>query len=173
MDFQDIIDYEDSLKSRALKPNSISHHLRALQTMFNWGYKHDLIDRDIFRTIKIERTQPKIEWLTVQEIQRLLSVIEDDLHRCFVELCLLTGARRSEIASLEWTNVDENHIHIWETKTRKPHHFPMNLRLAQVVNEIWQLQGKRHELFTLSGCQILKRKGIMLHLTCCSRSFYP
>ncbi len=147
IDVQHIIDYQDSLTGRGFKKNSVSHYLRVLQAMFNWGYKYDLIDRDIFKTIKIEKTQPKVEWLPVQEIQCLLSVIEDGLHLCFMELCLLTGARRSEIANLEWENVDENHLHIWETKIGEPHHFPMNLKLAQVLNWIWKLQNKGDELF--------------------------
>jgi len=147
IDVQHIIDYQDSLTGRGFKKNSVSHYLRVLQAMFNWGYKYDLIDRDIFKTIKIEKTQPKVEWLPVGEIQCLLSVIEDDLHSCFMELCLLTGARRSEIANLEWKNVDENHLHIWETKIGEPHHFPMNLALARVLNKIWKLQNKGDELF--------------------------
>ena len=156
IDVQDIINYQHFLKNRSLKANSVTHHLGVLRSIFNWGYKSELIDKDIFRTFEIDRPQPKIEWLNVQEIQELLSVIDNDnllpeeklLNRYFLEACLLTGARRSEISNLEWKNIDPDFIHFWQTKTKKPHHFPMNLQLAKVFNGIWILQRKGEGLFS-------------------------
>jgi integrase len=88
--------------------------LVALQTVYSWAKKRDLIVGNPCKGVKKPRAGKRERFLSEAEAARVLDTIkamEDagDLHSVFgdtLRLLALTGARRSEIEHLEWSEID-------------------------------------------------------------------
>lgn len=64
------------------------------------------------------------------------------IHRVFYELFLFTGFRKTEALTLEWKNVQEDHIHLPMTKNGRSFDLP----ISQVHHEILAtLRGLHHQ----------------------------
>ena len=95
-------------------PGAAERTLDSTSSMFSWAIAQGLIETNPAKGLKLPR-RPRIErFLTMAEaarLQRVLGQMEgagelNPVHSAAVRLLLLTGARKSEITGLRWTEVD-------------------------------------------------------------------
>jgi integrase len=73
--------------------------------------------------------------LSDDEIAKLWRAVEGDPFEGMVRLLILTGARRSEISQLRWTEILEDAIHLpaERTKTGQPRIVPLSPQAAAII----------------------------------------
>lgn len=94
-----------------LSPATIKRYLTILQSIFNQAVKIDLIPTSPAKADKLTIPRvvaPKIEIFTKQEAAEMLSLLElEDLQfQVFIQLAIMTGARRGELTALKFSDFD-------------------------------------------------------------------
>lgn len=97
--------YEDSLQY--VKPITISHYHAMIHKALNYAVKNEMLNRNPADHAE----KPKVEnyaanFYTVEEMQKLFSVIEGTKLEYPVLLAAFYGLRRSEVMGLKWDAVD-------------------------------------------------------------------
>jgi integrase len=90
--------------------NSMANKVfQILNTIFNKGMDWCIIDTNPCKGIKKFREKSRDRFLQPDEIQRLIKVLNEssnELIRDYVYISLLTGARKSDVLSMEWNEID-------------------------------------------------------------------
>lgn len=110
----------------SIRPSSAAHAYRLLRAFFAWA-KEDDVYKSITRadaciSLKVKSQLPssttKDDCLQKEQLQSWFSAvtdIENKVIATYLQILLLTGARREELAELKWENVDKK----WNTLTIK------------------------------------------------------
>ena len=139
----------DRLRVNLLKkksPQTVRHILTLLKRIINFGTDGGFSIGIGFK-IKMPRVDnTKTEFLTHEEVQRLLKAIEEDTHPQagnVMKMALFSGMRRGEILKLQWRDVDfENKfINIREPKGGKSQKIPLNDGARRVLEGIKREKG--------------------------------
>ena len=104
-------------RGRAIVKGGAGVARRTLTTtaaMFAWGVEHSLVKVNPFATVKLDKAPVRERFLTREEAGRLLDALNDmqaenQVNPAFgdaIRLLLLTGARKTEILGLKWSEVD-------------------------------------------------------------------
>ena len=119
-----------------LKPPTVNKNLRhlkgALKKAYKWKYLREPVQ---FPSALVE--EEKLRFLSLEQLQSLFAKIGDTE---FYDLCLLaafTGLRNSEIASLQWADVDnpEGFIRVpSRQKNKKEDRIPINSNSRAVLD---------------------------------------
>ena len=149
-DPKDILQLDvDRIRVNLLKKKSAQtckHVLALLKRIIKFGSDRGLCAPLGF-AIKLPRVDnKKTEFLTSEEISRLLEAIEKDKHPQagpIMKMALFTGMRRGELFKLQWQDVDfENgFINIREPKGGKSQKIPLNAGAKQVLEGIERGKG--------------------------------
>lgn len=94
-----------------LKPASIRRYLTVVQSIFKLAVKQNIIQSSPAKAELLEIPRvvaPKIEIITKQEAAEMLSYLElEDLQfQVFIQLAIMTGARRGELTALKFSDFD-------------------------------------------------------------------
>src|SRR5690606_17932913 len=86
------------------------------------------------------------EWIRPQEIPALLVAIEgerDPWLRGYFRMLLYTGARKGELQSLRWDDVDLNRpaLTLRETKNREDHTLPLTPEAVKLLAALPRMEG--------------------------------
>lgn len=129
-----------------------------LKNIFNYGIKfyqlenNPVISFGSFKKLNKEKENnfKEVNYITKEEFEKFISVIEDDMWKTWFITSWYTGCRKSELRALTWNNIDfnQNYIHIknnlndrskskkiTSTKTGKERFITMNSRLKQTLFE--------------------------------------
>lgn len=140
----------DRIRIRLLKtksPQTVKHVLNLLTWIINYGVKNGLCPGLSFHVEKPEVDNLKTEDLTPEQIQRLLSVIDED-PACTVgqmmKLALYSGMRRGEMLKLKWDDVDfrTGFITLRSPKGGKSQKIPMNNMARELLDSLPQTSGQ-------------------------------
>lgn len=89
--------------------------------------------------------QSRDRWITSEELPKLIEAInEEDIYaRSAIWLSLLTGMRKSELLSLEWSRVDleRKQISLYDTKNTNPLYLPITDEAFAVIKGIPVVEG--------------------------------
>lgn len=109
------------------RPAAEVHALRTLKVFLNWCVRHEIIDRNPIAGERVSPTPARERYLTADEI-RAIWEYEDPHYSTIVKLCLLTGQRRSEVASIEpdWIHDDLLTLPATITKNKRRHTIPVS-----------------------------------------------
>jgi integrase len=85
-----------------------------LAAMFNWAVIHELMDKNPAKGVQVAKTRKLERFLSDAEASKLLSTLADQTaggfmnrqHADVIRLLLFTGARKSEVLGLRWSEVD-------------------------------------------------------------------
>ena len=95
------------LDGRSLSPRTVLQSHRTLSSSLTQAVKLDLVPRNVASLVEAPRvSRHEIRTLTLGEVQFFLSQISNPVHRNIILLAVQTGLRRSEIAGLQWRDVD-------------------------------------------------------------------
>lgn len=145
----DIEKIKRQARKKNLSPQSRKHILTLLKRVINFGveYKHcpPLAFKIKMPTVDSEKT----EYLTDEQVQRLLSVLEkwpnQDISR-MIKLVMFTGMRKGEIFKLHISHVDfhQNIITIQNPKGGHSESIPMNSVAREILKTQIQWTNEHH-----------------------------
>lgn len=135
--------------SKIQSKTTISMRFRRLQAAFNIAIKWKYLKENPFNGVSKATTfeTKRADFLSKEEVERLLEVIKDEKYRRLIEFYLHTGCRRNEALYLEWTDINfERHkIEIrskpeygHRTKFQRQRSVPMSDKLEEVLRSIPQ-----------------------------------
>jgi len=131
-------------------PYTVAHDLRNLKVFFNYALKNNYIQLNPVMGIRPPKGEEKhVKFLTLDEVSKLLAVIDNEDFKDLIICYLHTGARRNEILfdekmkhPLTWDRIDFDSKRIGVVgKGNKPRFIPMNdtvfniLQSRRVSNE--------------------------------------
>ena len=93
----------------SLSPQTVKHILNLLTWIINYGVKNNLSEALPFQIKKPTVNNLKTEDLTLDQLSRLLTAIEENSHAYagkIMKLALYTGMRRGEMFKLRWADID-------------------------------------------------------------------
>lgn len=126
------------LRAKTVKANTLNHDRAYLHALFS-----DLVNLGLWQTENpISKTRPvkfavsPVTFLSLDEIHELLEQCQQSRNRhlyLIVRICLETGARWSEAEQLQASQVKNDLISFWETKSGTPRHIPITENLAKLL----------------------------------------
>lgn len=124
--------------SKTRKPQTVSHVLKLIRRIVNFGVNKQLCQGISFRIEMPRVDNLKTEDLSPTQIQKLLKVLEKepDIQAAgIVRIALFTGMRRGEIFRLKWDDVDfhRGFIAIREPKGGENQFIPLNSQARAVL----------------------------------------
>lgn len=113
-----------------------AHSLKDIRTFFNWCVPR-FIPHNPCDGLKAPRYVPRERTLTDDELKRVWHASDKAASPfgAIVKLLILTGARKSEIATLKWESVGKNTITFPETKNGRPRTIPLTKRMKAIFKE--------------------------------------
>jgi integrase len=119
------------------------HAFVAARTFFNWAVREDLISSSPLQGVSgFKPAQARERVLNEDELRAVWQEAERTPYPYgpLIQVLILTGLRRTEAASLEWSFIDEVEsvvsIPAHLTKNGRTHSFPFGGRLAQVFADL-------------------------------------
>lgn len=148
--------------SKRLKPKSVSNILEVIRRLANFGAEQGLCHPLSFRIRMPHVDNIRTETLSLEEIERLITVLNSWPNQQAAKLMLLalyTGMRKSELLRLQWNHVDfeRGFITLFEPKGGKTESIPMNAKARSVLDAL--PKGKSPFVFrmrTLNSTRTLK-----------------
>lgn len=128
------------------RPAEKHHAYTAARRFFNWAHRQHLIDvSPMARMETPPLSRPRERVLTEDELRPVWNTArrgETTFHR-IVALLILTGARRSEIASIRWEWIEEDYIE-WPpeaTKNGRRHRVPIGEIAQGILSSTPRIEG--------------------------------
>jgi integrase len=135
---------EISEKSGAGAANGVR---RSLSAYFNWLHSEGMVEANpVANTNPAGIIAARERVLSDGELAMIWRNLEDDQYGAIVRLLVLTGARRDEIASLRWSEVDLDAAVIMLPPERTKNRREQQIPLAPAALAILQAQPHRMEL---------------------------
>lgn len=116
----------DHLDTYSDRPFAYHHALAALRAFFAWCVRQELVDRNPVAGERQISTPSRERVLTLDELRTIYAY--DYPNYCYIlRLCILTGQRRTEIASIqpEWIDGDRITFPGSITKNKRDHTIPL------------------------------------------------
>jgi integrase len=141
LSFSDVEDWFRKLTKRAPIRANMAHSV--LRMMLNLAISWEWIDKNVALRIKHNPAEKRARYLSPDEITSLTDALaneEDRQGANIVRLLLLTGARRGEVQSARWDDVDLSQ-QIWvkpaaATKQKKLHRIPLSAPACQLLADL-------------------------------------
>ncbi len=141
----------DRMRGLKIESDAQSNRIRAIVgAVFNWANIEGLIDQDNpAKVIKSRHIASRERFLQPEEVDRFLDAIGKNALGDFYLLCLLTGARKSNVQSMRWKDINWRDA-VWmvpTTKNREPHAVPLMpeaidiLKARKGLHPIWVYPG--------------------------------
>lgn len=81
-----------------------------LKNIFQFAVvNYDLPSNPVVKTFKEKskiQTESKLRYITKEEFDKFISVVDDDMYKLFFEILFYTGARKGELLCLTWNDID-------------------------------------------------------------------
>lgn len=125
--------------------------IRHAKAMFNKAVEWQFLEKSPSERLK-QYTTPKgkPDFLTLKEIKKLFSVIENKTHLAVFNLLFWTGMRIAEAVNLTWDDVDFKEMVIkvrskktWHTKDYKERHIPIHPELVPHLEHLKKVNSEK------------------------------
>lgn len=150
------VDIFTILRLKEISATTVSIELRSLRAIFYHASKWGHIEKNPFSGVKLPRIDEATpRFMTREEVNRLLQAIKESWFRGLIIVAVMTGMRRSELASLTWKQIDFERKLIciqsngsFKTKTGKKRVVPIN---SAALEALENLAGSRKGDFVFSS----------------------
>ena len=145
----DEIEYEDVMEAvAALPPGEKAHALSVARILFRWCIRppRRYVAHSPLEGLQVPGSNRRRRVLTSDELKIVWAAAQAQgyPHGTIVQLLILTGQRRGEIASLRWSWIDQKERIIalpeWLTKNSKGHSFPYSSLVSGVLGAMPRLE---------------------------------
>ena len=131
---------------------SVNIYLRSIRSMFNWGFKRELIKSNPFanagiKLYKVSDTDPE-DYFSLEEIELILQTLKDESEEMWrlVVLALETGGRISELMALTGKDIDLQKAQVLfrgpTTKSGQRRYVPLRQEAVEKI-KLWGLKHKQ------------------------------
>jgi integrase len=168
--------YQTNLINRVLKPATVNKHISILKAMIKKAVDWNMVEEETLKRVRrvklLTENNKRLRYLSKEECQSLINACDQHL-RPAVITALNTGARKEEILSLKWDNVDLKHgfILLDRTKNGDRREIPINDTLRVTFKNLTRrldipyvfydsLTGKRYRDIKRSFKSACKRAGV-------------
>jgi integrase len=133
-------------------PYAANRAIELLRAMFNKAIKWGLFSgTNPAATVTPFPEEARVRILQMHEFKKFFEALEDEQDdiRDFIMISLLTGARKSNVLSMRWADIDRKGG-MWvipgtETKNRQVHSIPLTASELEILERRWQ-ERKKNEL---------------------------
>lgn len=130
-----IEDRADAWVAGGASEKTVNRRLAVLSRMLTWAHQREWIAKVPY--IQKYREKPgRLRWQTPAEEAEMIRLLRElgkddlaDLVACLAD----TGCRRSELLGLEWDDVDDGWIRLWETKGGSSRSIPLTQRAREIL----------------------------------------
>lgn len=135
---------EETLRGELRSPGTVNRYLAALSHVFTMGIKEYgwVEDNPVLKITKPKEPRGRVRFLSDKERKTLLDTCQAKSKTLYtvVVMALSTGARKNEIMSLRWRDVDTKNgqIILHETKNGERRAIPLQGLALQLVKELQQ-----------------------------------
>jgi len=168
--------YQTNLINKNLKPATVNKHISILKAMIKKAVDWNMVEEETLKRVRrvklLTENNKRLRYLSKEECQSLINACDQHL-RPAVITALNTGARKEEILSLKWDNVDLKHgfILLDRTKNGDRREIPINDTLRVTFKSLTRrldipyvfydsLTGKRYKDIKRSFKSACKRAGV-------------
>lgn len=140
-----LLGYCDKLRNKGVSENSIAEYISLFRVFWRWAVSKGIVSGNPFANISLDTHQAVREYLTIEELQRLIQtptkvrVREPFLFACF------TGLRWSDVIKLTWGDVEQSggrtRIIFRQQKTGAQEYMDLNEQAVSLMGE----RGKRED----------------------------
>ena len=125
------------LKDYADKKSAHAHAVAALRVFFNWCIRQELISKHPLAGERLIPVAPRTRVLTLEEL-RTIYAYNFPHFSTILKLAILTGQRRSEIASIQpdWIGEDTLTFPASVTKNKREHTLPITGTMSELLADI-------------------------------------
>lgn len=106
----DLLEFQNNLVQQKLKPGSVNRNMALVKHLFHLAERWEIIDRAPTKNIPpLTDHGARERYLTPEELKRLLNALEhcqSPVVPDIIRMLILTGARRSEVSHLPWSELD-------------------------------------------------------------------
>ena len=129
-------------------PYQANRSIQLLRASINFALSHrgwrvtNFVDGENPATrIELNKEKSRKEWIKPEEIPQLITAIRQEVNPWmagFFLMVLYTGARKSELLNLQWTDVDfkQRLIRFWDTKNHEDHEVPLSQDAIKLLQSI-------------------------------------
>ena len=127
------------LRRRGVTDNSIADYLSKLKVFWKWCTKKNFVSGNPFEDIRLKVTQARREYLTIEELQKLINTpTQYNVRDMFLFSCF-TGIRYSDLVKLYWRDVEcyngRTRIVFRQKKTRSQEYMDINSQAESLLGE--------------------------------------
>jgi integrase len=132
---------------KASGPVAADRARSTLRAMFAWAIGEGLCENNpVFGTNKASNDQERERALTDAELVKVWKSAPDNHYGAIVKLCILTGARKSEIANMRWSEIDRKARTLKlpgeRTKNNRSFELPLSDLAMEVIDSINERDGR-------------------------------
>jgi integrase len=154
---RDVVELLDAIVDRG-GGLTANRTLAVIRKLFNWAISRGILSTSPVQGIKAplaERSRDRV--LEDEEVKRLWVACETLSYPFgpMVQLLLLTGQRRTEVAGIRWSEIDLDKAE-WiipgtRTKNGEPHSVPLSDTTIAIIRSLPRIKGSQGFLFTTTG----------------------
>lgn len=164
--------YIDYLDDRGASPNSIAKYIGALRVFWGWANRKGIVSGNPFDNIRVESQDSTREYLTIEELRRLIETpTKYKVRNPFLFSCF-TGLRWSDVSALRWGDVEEygerTRIRFRQKKTGAQEYMDLNNQAVALMGERGADDALIFDISTKGNDKIdkwIKAAGIKKHIT--------
>lgn len=127
--------YRDLITKLQAKGNSnatIDNKLASMSKLMNYAIENAIID-SAPKVPFLKRKLPRPRVLTPSEETAILDAMSNALYHNVTKFLLYTAFRKGEAEKLQWRDVEDDRITLWDTKSGRPRSIPLTRQAAEVI----------------------------------------
>jgi integrase len=131
-----IEDQADAWVAEGTSEKTVNRRLSVLSRMLTWAHQREWIDR-VPHIAKFREKPGRLRWQTPAEEAEMIRLLREGGREDLGDLVAVladTGCRRSELLGLEWDDVDDGWIRLWETKGGSSRSVPLTQRAKDILD---------------------------------------
>src|SRR5690554_6038068 len=132
-----------------MSENTLARKYSSLRSFYEFHVKrNNLVSNPASMVARPKAIEPETKYLTEEEVDKLLNIINNVRDKLLVHLMVTSGLRVSEVTALNVEDVEDNEIVVRNGKGKKKRIIPMHPATKQLLEEYLQIrQGNTNALF--------------------------